>query len=662
MSTGIRLWVLALLMWRGFLWGQTHDSLPPHAWHFELPAAAVSAGPPSSIHNSSSSTMAERLVGLPGLHVTSLGEGVSQPMIRGLQGSRVVLRERGMPLQGGRWGSDHGPVLAWQSLLPQRVESAVGNGRQSLGGLNFDSQPWLPHHDTTTVELATRVRAGDGLASFEARCIRRKGNAQFSFEAASTHFADRNVPDSGFAYLNRTLPIFHGRITNTSGNISMATAALRWKRRHDWEAAISGGQIEQGLFPGFIGFPLEADIQGDGEPRLTELPHATADRGAFTLRSWRTSGARILLGAQFNDRSEFAPPHAHGWGPEPDSPLSFRLVERGGYAQIADESGPFTWGAEAEWLAAETSGWEFLLPDHQRLRLGANLSRQSGDWMLQARLEWAYHRAGGHEEPAYSATGEVIGTDVRAEALHRQFVGLNFQAERPMGKGDLLVHAISRLPDAYELSAQGIHHGTARFEKGNPDLQAEHVFEVEWLRNGAMGEVRVWSAASPDFIFLAPTAQFAPIAHAGQVMAFEQAPAFRTGVEWSFFANRPAGDWFFENRGAFLGAWRLDEGTGLPLTPPLEMTFVGGWSRGPLHFVSEIQSIAASWFLARNELRTPGTVLFHGGVELKGRSATVRLRIRNAMNTSYFRHINPYRVLDLAEAGRTLELSFTTQF
>ena len=209
MSTGIRLWLLVLLMWQGFLWGQTQDSLPLHTWHIQLPAAAVSGGTASSIYKAPSSmTVADQLVGLPGLQVASLGEGVFQPLVRGLQGSRVVLRERGMPLQGGRWGSDHGPIVAWHSLLSQQVESPAGRGREALGSLNFDSSPWLAAVDTTSLEVATRLRAGDGLASLEARWIRRKENIQLSLEAASTSFADRNIPDSGFVYLNRTLPLF----------------------------------------------------------------------------------------------------------------------------------------------------------------------------------------------------------------------------------------------------------------------------------------------------------------------------------------------------------------------------------------------------------------------------------------------------------------------
>lgn len=663
MSTGFRLWVSVLLMWQGFLLGQTQDSLPPHAWQIQLPAAEVSDGTSGKIHHSPSATaVADRLVGMPGLQLSNLGEGVFQPFVRGLQGSRVVLLERGMPMHGGRWGSDHGAVLAWQSMLPQQVDRSTGMDRRALGSLQFDSTPWLPHEDTTSVEAGMRHRFGDMLTGVEARWIRRKGDVQISVEGARTVFGDRNVPDSGFVYLNRTLPISEGRLTNTSGVASTVAASVRWRGRHDWEAAISGGRIEQGLFPGFVGFPLEADVRGDGDSRLTELPRTTADRLAMTLRSWQTSGVQWVLGAQYNDRSEWAPPHAHGWGPLPDSPLSFRLLEHGAFAQILNHSQPLRWGVEWEWLSGQTSGWEFLLPQHERMRLGVEVSKDWERWAWTARLEAADHRAGSHEEPAYNATGEVIGTDVRAHSLHRQFMGWNVQAERRLRRGVIGFHAISRLPDAYELSANGIHHGTARFERGNPDLRPEHSIELEWSVEREVGEVRVWAAASPDFIFLAPTAEFAPIAHAGQIMAFEQAPAFRTGLEWTFAPQPTAGGWFIENRGALIGAWRMDEGTGLPLTPPFETVFTGGWSRGAIRLHTEMQAMAPSWLLARNEMPTPGAFLLHGGAQWTGRSFTARLRLRNALNTSYFRHINPYRVLDLAEAGRTFELAITNHF
>lgn len=658
-------WIL--LLWSAVSAGQTPpDSLPQHAWQLTVPAVDVTShsSPEESLQVLPS--MASRVAGAPGLVLSSLGEGMVQPIVRGLQGSRILLFERGMPMQGGRWGSDHGPVLPWQSLLPQAFGTAEGTERQAFGSVTFDGIPWLPSKDTTSILWATRIRAGDGLIGTEGRWTRRRGDAQTSIELGIQSFGDRNVPDSGFTYLTRTLPIPSGRLTNTSGTSMTGSAALRWRGRHDWEAAVSGGAIDQGLFPGFIGFPLAADVLGDGEVMRTEaLPSTQAHRLAATLRSWQADGQTWLWGVQWNDRMELAPPHAHGWGPLPEDPLSFRLSEMGAFARWTRPSLDQTWrlSLETELLRATTAGWEFLLPDHQRLRIAADLRRNGDSFSFLARLEWADHRAAGHEEPLYNFNGEVVGTDIRAEPLQRQFLGLSLQGEWRFGDSRLLrLHAVTRFPDPYELSANGIHHGTARFEQGNADLRPEHQAELEAVwQSGTAWRFRAWAGASPDFIFLAPTARFAPIAHAGQIMAFEQAPALRLGSDGIIRASIGR-DGFVSFRGAIIGAWRLDEGTGLPLTPQPNGTATAGWRRNGVQFSVDGEFRAPSLVLARNERATAGSGLVHVQASWEGKKRQGNLRVRNIFNSHYYNHINPYRVLGLAEQGRTLEISILQQF
>ncbi len=666
-------WLWAFTMLMGHVWSQSpNDSLPPHAWQLELPAASVHAASPLPSPSSSAATVVARLGQTPGVRLANLGEGLVQPVLAGLQGSRVQLIERGMPMHGGRWGSDHGAVLPFQSLLSNDIQVAQGMDRLGFGALIIESVPWLPGRDTTRWEVALRGRMGDGLWGTEARWTQRRDDLQISVEAVQATFGDRNVPDSGFVYLGRTLPIRDGRLLNTSGRSQTGRAALRWRGRHSWEMAVSGGRVEQGLFPGFVGFPLEADLRGDDAPFLLSLPLAESSRLSLTLRSWRAgSGGRWRFGVQWNDRSEFAPPHAHGWGPLPDDALSFQLKEFGGFAGF-DKNLAQGWqiSAEAEWLNAQTAGWEFLLPDHQRLRLAAGLFHEGDVWTWGARFAFADHRAAAHQEPLYNAAGDSVGLDVRAEALHREFVGMTVHLERGLStRGTLRVRGLSRLPDAYELSANGIHHGTARFEQGSRDLRPEHELEVAVDWSATRWAVRAWGAASPDFIFLTPTSAFAPIAHAGQVMAFEQAPAWRMGLEahWQTQTARPESPWFMDVRGAALAAWRLDEGTGLPFTPPFDATITLGWR--PIAWMQctlAAQAIAPSLMLARNEVYTPGVLLVDAGVEAEGQvwqnPFTLRLQVRNAGNTAYFNHINPYRVLDLSEQGRTIELSLNTQF
>ena len=50
----------------------------------------------------------------PGMQGLDLGAAMVQPVMRGLVGSRVTVMEDGVPLQGARWGTDHGILADWR--------------------------------------------------------------------------------------------------------------------------------------------------------------------------------------------------------------------------------------------------------------------------------------------------------------------------------------------------------------------------------------------------------------------------------------------------------------------------------------------------------------------------------------------------------------------
>ena len=128
--------------------------------------------------------------------------------------------------------------------------------------------------------------------------------------------------------------------------------------------------------------------------------------------------------------------------------------------------------------------------------------------------------------------------------------------------------AYGRVPSNHEWGANGIHHGSFRFELGNPN----------WHRMGVEGRFS-WDNGScswggvegkrlrpfTGFISITPSAQFAPISHAGQIYEFRANDAFRTGLaEVLHMAERQT----LSLTGSTLGQWDLQTGLGLPSTTP----------------------------------------------------------------------------------------------
>ncbi|HBS20406.1 MAG TPA: hypothetical protein DEA66_06125, partial [Flavobacteriales bacterium] len=74
------------------------------------------------------------------------------------------------------------------------------------------------------------------------------------------------------------------------------------------------------------------------------------------------AGWGYMLSGSWNQRSEYAPPHAHGWGPLPDSDLSLALEEWTAFGEARRNSAHGSVGVQFEGQHVTTTGWEFLLP------------------------------------------------------------------------------------------------------------------------------------------------------------------------------------------------------------------------------------------------------------------------------------------------------------
>ena len=143
-------------------------------------------------------------------------------------------------------------------------------------------------------------------------------------------------------------------------------------------------------------------------------------------------------------------------------------------------------------------------------------------------------------------------------------------------EGQWTATVYSRVHDSYSLAANGIHHGTFRFEQGNPDLVPEKTAEVRATIGSHDAEdqrfrwsARGFAALHDGFIHLTPTSSFAPIVHAGQVYAFTALDAFRTGGEVEADVRIDRGT--LSTSVALLGQWALETGLGLPFTAPTEV-------------------------------------------------------------------------------------------
>jgi iron complex outermembrane receptor protein len=620
-------------------------------------------------------TTLDRVAGIRSL---DLGAGLVQPVLRGLVGSRVAVLEDGVPQVGGRWGADHGVLL--DPALYGGTEWVPGGGQVWLspeamgGGVRLRPLGMLVQPGSRTT-MGVSHRAGDARSRIYVLHRQRQGEGQWHAGVSLGRFGDRNVPQDRFTYVGRVLDIEDGRLANTGGRGGHAVLGARWEdaERGQFSLDLRASDVVQGLFPGIIGVPSQPELKGDGDRFSVDIPNQQARRIQLAGK-WIRPGIldrTVRLSLSRNLRIESAPPHAHGYGPEPDSDLSLQLDERHVFVESRWEGIHGAFGFQVEHLDGRTSGWEFLLPDHLRTRASAIADRKWKAGRIGLRLDGVSVSNVDHTEPLYASDGAVVGDDVRAIALDRVMAGWALMVNQPFHVGQRLegqwtATVYSRVPDSYSLSANGIHHGTFRFEQGNPDLKTEKTAEVratigshdptedQRFRWSARG----FAALHDGFIHLTPTASFAPIVHAGQVYAFTALDAFRTGGEVEADVRIDRGR--LSTSVALLGQWALETGLGLPFTSPTEIRSAVWWPLGDKAFVRPRHRwIADANLTARNEDTTPGASLWGVELQVEGERMTLALDVDNLLNAAWLDHVSAYRTLGLVTQGRWASLRLT---
>lgn len=626
-------------------------------------------------------TLMQALDRTPGLESLDLGAGMIQPVVRGLFGSRVAVLEDGVPQQGGRWGSDHGVLVAPELQVTAAWVPGGGHvwmGPEAVGGgLRFESPS-----RTNTPETQTRMGAmgqlGQIKGGLHALHIASAPKIHWHAGMSVTGFGSSQVPQRRFAYLGRVYQLETGALTNTAGLSGHAVFGVeretRAGRTLTWSMRLS--DVHQGLFPGIVGLPRQGDLSPNDGLLEIRLPNQHASRIQSIVKWSGTetgvdAGWGYMLSGSWNQRSEYAPPHAHGWGPLPDSDLSLALEEWTAFGEARRNSAHGSVGMQFEGQHVTTTGWEFLLPSHRRMRLSTmgefNVARST----LSGRVDLVYAQQGSHSEPLYNSEGVVVGTDVRALAFHTLMPGGMLSWQRPFSwkdtrtEGMATLVAYGRVPSNHEWGANGIHHGSFRFEQGNPQLGTEWAMEGRLsVHNGTRfvgwgWKTQAFVALHRGLISLAPSAQFAPISHAGQIYEFRANDAFRTGLEaeLSHMSERQT----LSITGSSLGQWDLQTGLGLPFTTPSQARLSWeGRTRGGFAAQLSGLAVAPAVLTARNEDATPGALLADITLSQTTARGQWTLDVSNLFNRAWLDHTSAYRALGLVSQGRWVQLRFTT--
>ncbi len=519
------------------------------------------------------------------------------------------------------------------------------------------------------------------------------------------HFADFAVPTDTVVYLTQNMPITDGRVNNTAGYERSSSIYLRYGgKRFSSALSLSNAYQKAGFYPGAHGIPDPSRVVDDGNIRNIDLPYNSVNHFKASLlnRYWWDRGfATWNVSYQSNQREEWSLFHTHYSGQEmptvdPDLEIALTLQNlSSNMSANFNHSERFESTVCLDLVYQENAigGYSFLLPSYRRATLGAawvGTYRPSERWIISGGVRYdggyidvdkfyddnlvEYLSASGYSDSVIEQNG------TRSYALNRCFndYSLSLGAVWSANTNNTLRFNVGRsfrLPTANELAANGVHHSSFRHEQGDPTLDSERGWQVDFgysFRNeyseGRFINLNFSPYASwySSYIYLQPTGLWSVLPHAGQIYRYMQCEAFFAGGEVSFEADLPYG-FGYDMSAEYAYTYNIDERIPMTFTPPTTMRNNVSWSRdGVVRLSAGWQCVAAQNRVSRNEDRTPGAQLFNASAMFElpfiSKDAYIVLSVDNIFDTKYLNHLSYYRQIEIPEPGRNFQLFIKIPF
>ncbi len=666
----------------------------------------------TQIESQFSGSLAKSLDEIPGVNSIEIGAGSSKPTIRGFSFNRVLVTENGMRHEGQQWGSDHGlevDALSVEDVEVIKSASALAYGSDAIGGVIKLNTNKAPQDEGLTGSYKLFLRSINNTLTNNINLAYKKENWFAKFKGTLTDYGDYNLPTDTINYLSVNMPVENRRLKNTAGkerNIMFTGGFVSDK--FNSALSISRNYFKAGFFPGAHGVPSVTRVVDDGDRRNIELPFQNSTHfKVISQNTWifKNANLKLNLSYQNNLRQEWSDFNTHYSSQEPpetnaDLELEFDLntyeinLEHNYYHSKKHN---LTTGLQLQSQKNAIKGFNFLLPNYDRQMLGAfaihsielnkkleidygvrlDIAQLNTEALFDQRLFNYLIFRNNSEEVA-------IENAQRSETINRDFNNFNFNFSSNYKLNNKLNFELNlgtnfRLPTAIELSSNGIHHGSFRHERGNPELNPEKGYIIDGSANFNNDQVNI--SFSPylyyftNYIYLNPSGIFSKLPHGGQINQYTESKALLTGFE-IYYSHQITKRFSSSISLEYLWNTQLrDETEGnfaLPFSPPnnalIKLNYnikdYKSFKDTNLSFITEIA--AAQNRTAQNEEATPGYEIFGlnlaSRLQLKNFRANINLRVMNMFDTKYFNHTNFYRALEIPEMGRNIQLMLSIPF
>jgi len=603
----------------------------------------------------------EAIAQIPGVAGISTGGGISKPVIRGLGYNRIITINEGLRQEGQQWGDEHG--LEIDQFSADRIEVLKGPaslmyGSDALGGVINILEPIPASLGTIRTEINSQYSTNNKLFVTSAMA---EGNQQgFVWRLRGT------LKDAA-AFKTPTETVYNSAFNERNGNL-MFGLNKKWGYNH---FHISTYQAKFGLIEGerdsltnqFVNSEGEIVANNDLQTRTLNLPFQKVDHfkissvGSYFIGK---GNLRATFGWQQNDRQEFE-------DSQTTPGLFFRLNTVSGdlkfyFPQI--NNWDLVLGVIALNQINQNKGEEYLIPAFTLNEMGGFFSakKEWEKWTFNTGLRYDYRAVEGQELDgifkAFNSKFDAVSGSVGAtyEASNKLHYKLN------VGRG-------FRSPNISELSANGIHEGTFRYEIGDPNLNAETSLQFDaaagYESKKIGGEISVFYNHINNFIYYRSLSNELVDVDGTlyPVFNYVQGNSVLYGAEFSLDLHL-LDPLHFENKLSYVKAQNEAINQPLPFIPPFhlnsELSYQIKGKQNSL-FKSTLIKVFSDFYGDQNEVdifetKTEGALIFGAGISSEINLSFTDLSLfiigNNLLDEKYFNHLSRLKDAGIYSMGR----------
>lgn len=618
--------------------------------------ASVSA---SHMMRKGSISLSDAIAALPGMSQLTTGVGISKPVIRGLYGNRIQVNVNGIRFDNQQWQDEHG--LGLSDMGVDRAEiikgpASVLYGSDAMGGvINIIEEKPAPQGK---LEQDVQSRLFSNTYGLSLNYGLRKTNEKvwWKLRAGLDSHADYTDGNND--------RVLNSRFANYNLKASLGFDKSRW-------SSANSLMLSYGKF----GFVFDSLGRKERDARLSRSfdgPHHQVFIGQVASENTffaRAKKIKLNLGVSTNLRQE----DEGGGGISLSMMLnSFSLLSQ--VEQMPGRHSHLTYGASLFFQTNTNYGGRIIVPDAFTGDLSAFLFYrfEKERWLLETGTRYDRKFISTRATGSLNVIGSGLSPTDEIVPFNHWYNAVNVTGGAGYNFNERITLKLNgstgyRPGNLAELSSNGLHEGTLRWEIGKPDAKIEQNFNSELsleFRNPTFqATLAVYRNQFWNYIYLAPAGE----EYFGfQIYHFTQTDAVLAGGELSLHGN-PNLSWLeWQASYSFIDAQKSD-GDALPLIPANRA--IGGLT---IHLASgrlsqpsvnaEVQYNFKQHKPGEFETDTPAYTLINVGASASTGKTTWALRCNNIFNVTYFDHLSRFKYFGIYNAGRTITLSASIHF